>query len=142
MSSILNGLDGVVCLMDDILIYGSNQEEHDQRLEATLNKLEKAGVTLNQDKCEFAKTTMKFLGHIVGAEGIKPDPDKVKAITSMLPPATVPEVRQFLGMINELSKFSANISDLAEPLRALLAKNSCWVGLKTTKEHLKISRKN
>ena len=63
----------MLCLMDDIIIYGTNREEHDSRLMATLQA---AGVTLNIKKCEFRKTEMKFLGHIVSKEGIRADPEK------------------------------------------------------------------
>ena len=76
MLMILEGLPGVRCLIDDIIIYGTNREEHDSQLMATLSKLQAAGVTLNIKKCEFRKTEMKFLGHIVSKEGIRPDPEK------------------------------------------------------------------
>ena len=65
MNEILKGLDGVLCQMDDVLIFGFTQEEHDSRLFAVLNRIEAAGVTLNQEKCEFRKERVKFLGHIV-----------------------------------------------------------------------------
>jgi len=58
MSNILKDLDGVVCMIDDVFIYGSTQEEHDQRLEIVLNKLHKAGVTLNRSKCKFSTSSV------------------------------------------------------------------------------------
>ena len=60
MSTILDGLAGVLCLMDDILIFGKDQKEHDTRLTAALEKIQAAGVTLNKDKCEFNKTSLTF----------------------------------------------------------------------------------
>jgi len=80
MSVIVEGLDGMICLMDDILVHGSNQQEHDKRLLATLEQLQKCHITLNREKCEFSKTTVKFLGHVIDHQGIKPDPEKVQAI--------------------------------------------------------------
>ena len=53
--------------MDDILIFGKDQTEHDQRLEAVLRRIEKAGVTLNPQKCEFSKNKLTFLGHVIDA---------------------------------------------------------------------------
>ena len=53
MSQILDGLDGVVCQMDDVLVHGKDQAEHDQRLTAVLKRIESAGATLNPDKCVF-----------------------------------------------------------------------------------------
>ena len=80
MSEILDGLEGVVNQTDDTVVYGATKAEHDQRLAAVLRRLEDAGVTLNREKCHFSTTTLKFLGHIIGPEGIRPDPNKVKAI--------------------------------------------------------------
>ena len=97
---ILERLPGVLCLMDDIIIYGANREEHDSRLTATLCKLQAAGVTLNVKKCEFRKSEMKFLGHIVSKEGIRADPGKTAALLSMKPPTNVTELRRFMGMAN------------------------------------------
>ena len=64
MTEMLEGLDGIVCHMDDILIHGKDVQEHDSRVRKTLERLSKAGITLN-NKCEFSKTEMKFLGHII-----------------------------------------------------------------------------
>ena len=55
MSAWLGDLEGVVCLIDDVLIYGRNQEEHDERLLAYLSRIEEAGLTLNKEKCEFSR---------------------------------------------------------------------------------------
>ena len=66
MQRILEGLPGVECQMDDIIVYGANQVEHDERLEAVLVRLQEANVTLNADKCEFSKETVRFLGQLVG----------------------------------------------------------------------------
>ena len=112
--------------MDDILVHGKNKNEHDQRLKETLQRLEKAGITLNREKCEFSRNTVKFLGHVIDANGLHPDPDKVKAVTSMSEPTNITEVRRFLGIANQLSKFSPKLADLSEPLRALLKKKNMW----------------
>ena len=92
MSKILEGQEGVLCLMDDIIIYGQNQEEHNKRLHTTLQCIESAGVTLNKDKCKFNCTSIKFLGYVVSADGVSPDPDKVAAINNMPHPTTVTEL--------------------------------------------------
>ena len=94
MRSILHGLDEVLCQMDDILIFGRDKQEHDQRLLAALKKIEAAGATLNAQKCEFSKTGLKFL------DGIHADPKKTAAIQQMKAPTTIPELRRFMGMVN------------------------------------------
>ena len=98
MSKVLSGLDGVVCMMDDILVYGCSQEEHNRRLIAALKQIERAGITLNKEKCKFSMTSITFLGHLVTATGICPDPQKVKAILELKEPANASELRRFLGM--------------------------------------------
>ena len=66
--------------MDDILIHGSNQQEHNECLIAVLEQQKKFHVTLNKEKCVFSTNSVKFLGHVIDQEGIKPDPEKVQAI--------------------------------------------------------------
>ena len=121
MSSILTDLKGVVCMIDDVLIYGSNYKEHDERLEAVLNRLQSAGVTLNKEKCQFRKTRVQFLGQLIDGHGVRPDPAKVKAIQQFKQPTTVKELRRFLGMANHLSKFMPNVAETTKCLRDLLS---------------------
>ena len=109
--------------MDDVLVFGRDQEEHD--LHAVLSRIE---ATLNTRKCEFSKTSLKFLGHIIDQEGIRADPDKTVTVHEMKPPTSVPEVRRFMGVVNKLGKFTPNLAQLTKPLRELLSKNksSIW----------------
>ena len=86
MSAILEGLDGVLCQMDDVLIFGTNKEEHDSGLAAVLKRIQSAGVTLNPEKCEFRRISIKFLGHLIVKNGIRADPDKTAAIVGMSKP--------------------------------------------------------
>ena len=126
MSEILQGVTGVVCLMDDILVHGKSKEEHDQRLLIVLRRLEEAGVTLNRKKCIFAQEQVKFLGQVVDRTGVRPDPDKVSAIANFKTPTCVGDIRRLLGMTNQLGKFSPNLANTTKPLRDLLAKDSEW----------------
>ena len=125
MCHLLDGIEGVLCLIDDILIFVKNKSEHDERLNAILQRLRAGRVTLN-DKSEFYKTQIKFVGHIISADGISPDPDKVTAVTKMREPADISQLRCFLGMANQLAKFSSQLTDLSTPLRDLLRKNTQW----------------
>ena len=72
MSTILEGLEGVVCQMDDVLVFGRTTAEHDKRLMAVLKRIEEAGATLNRDKCSFGQRQIKFLGHVITQEGKRP----------------------------------------------------------------------
>ena len=121
MNSMLSELPGVLCLMDDVLVFGKNQAEHDAHLEAVLKRIESAGVTLNPSKCEFSKSELKFLGHIINNQGVKADPAKTKAILDMQPPKNVSEMRRFIGMTNQLSKFIPCSAEMMKPLTELLS---------------------
>lgn len=125
MAQLLSNIPGVICDIDDILVSGRNQEEHDLRLEEVLQRLLKAGVTLN-DKCAFSQKSIRFLGHIISEEGIKVDPAKVEAIQQLPRPQNVPELRRLLGMLNFVQKFAPDLADQTRPLRDLLKKDIQW----------------
>ena len=127
MNSLLLGLQGVLCVMDDIIVFGKNLQEHNSRLQTVLTRLSASGITLNSEKCEFSKNRLTFLGHVIDSKGISPDPSKTAAITNMDPPKSVTELRRFLGMINQLGKFTPNIAELSHPLRELLSVKRAWL---------------
>ena len=142
MSTILSQLDGVLCLMDDVLVFDKDQTEHDERLKAVLQKIETAGVTLNPSKFEFRRHQLIFLSHVVDEQGIRADPDKVATITEMAPPTNISELRRFMGMVNQLGKFSMNLADLTQPLRQLLSKKSTCIWDQCKTKHLSKSKKS
>ncbi|KAF6034356.1 hypothetical protein EB796_007337 [Bugula neritina] len=127
VSQVLEGLDGVVCHMDDVCIWGKSQEEHDSRVRAVLRRMVDAGMTLNVEKCKFSRSSIKFLGHVISSSGIRANPEAVQGIESFATPTCVKDVRSFLGMANQLSKFSTRLGELSAPLRELLHKNTPWI---------------
>lgn len=76
-------------------------QEHKQRLLATLQCLHTACVTLNQEKCQFAKRTLSFLGHVIHADGVSPDPNKARDVVNMNTPTIITELWWFLGMVKQ-----------------------------------------
>ena len=126
MTELLGEMDGVTYYMDDIVVYGSTKEEHDERLNALLSLLKKVGLKLNKDKCQFNQQSITFLGHVVSSDGIKIDPEKVECIRNMSPPKNTDDLRKFLGMINFLVKFIPSAQDILKPLNELLQKDACW----------------
>lgn len=82
---------------------GHTQEEYDARLLAVLERIQTAGITLNTDKCDFSKSEMRFLGHVVSVSVISPDSCKTEAVKRM--PMTVNILRSLLGMVNQLGRF-------------------------------------
>ena len=119
MSAILEGLEGVVCLINDVLMFGKDQQEHDIRLYAVLKRMLNAKIILN-DKCLFSQPEIKFLGHVINASGIKPNNNKVAAMVDMRTLQNVTELGSLLGLINHLLKFSDRLADISKSLRDLL----------------------
>ena len=107
-----------------MLIFGKTKEEHDIRLTKALHRIHSAGVTLNREKCLFGKDNIKFLGHVVNKQGISADPDKVAAIAQMKATQSICALRQFLGMVNQLGKFSPRLATITQPMRELLSKKA------------------
>ena len=97
MSEILSDIEGTECQTDDILVHGTTQEEHDQRLHQVLQRLQEKHLTLNLPKCRFSVDRVNFLGQVLDSSGVQPDPDRVKAIQEMAAPTDVSGVRRFLG---------------------------------------------
>nr|CAI5858972.1 unnamed protein product [Callosobruchus analis] len=112
--------EGTVNFIDDILIYGCTEKEHDSRVKSTLNLLKDNNVLLNKEKCMFKIQEIRFLGHILSPSGIKPLDSYVGVITTFRKPSTVNEVHSFLGLVNFIGKWIPNLATLTEPLRRLL----------------------
>ena len=125
MSRILLGIPGVVIHMDDVLVYGQNQSEHDTRLQLVLDRLLDAGMTLNKSKCEFGVDKVQFLGHIIDHEGIHAGP-RLQGIHDFPRPQNVKAVRSFLGLANQFARFSKDLANATEAMRALLRKDTPW----------------
>ena len=83
-------------------------------------------MTLNLVKYEFSTQRVKSLGHVISSSAIEADPEKLRAITDLPPPQNVQEVRTFLGMVNQLSKFSEHLADNTKSIRDLLHKGNQW----------------
>jgi transposase InsO family protein len=112
----------VAVYLDDILIYSRSPQEHVQHLREVLTVLREQRLFARVDKCHFNKSELKYLGHVVGAEGIKVDPSKIAAVTAWPQPQNVSEVRSFLGLATYFRRFIQGFSTLARPLYALTRK--------------------
>ncbi len=119
-------MDGIEVMVDDILVHGSTMEEHDKRLNIVMEKVAKLGLRLNDSKCVYRKSEVCYFGHIISGEGIKPNPDKVRAIAELEPPKNVSELRTVLGMLNYVAKFIPNMSAELKPITNLLRRDTCW----------------
>ena len=118
MEETFNNLEGLGVIVDDIIVSGKD-DEHDRNLLCVLERARKEGVKFNPEKCIFDAHSIPYFGHVITAEGIKPDPRKVQAIKEMLCPTSKEELMTFLGMVNFLSRYIPNLSTLNHSLREL-----------------------
>ena len=133
-------LPGVWAIADDILIAGEGDtqdqaiKDHDEKLVNFLTRCEKQLIRLNKLKFRMKLHQVKYMGHILTNEGVKPDPTKIQAIVDMDKPTDVATVRRVMGMVNYLSKYLKNLTDLSEPLRQLTHKGVEFVWTATQDE--------
>lgn len=103
---------------DDILVFGKNFEEHQERLEAVLAAFQRAKITLNVEKCNFCVSHVKFLGHLVNDEGFRPDPKKIAVLNKFPTPVDITSLKRFLGLASYYRRFICQFALLASPLLA------------------------
>ena len=123
---IIQDIPGCKNIADDIIIFAQNQEEHNKILRMLLERMREKNLTLHRDKCEFNKSELRYMGHILSDEGLKIDANKVKTVSETKEPTNANECRSFLGLVGFLSKFIRNYATLAEPLRKLTRKDVPW----------------
>ena len=118
----LGKIDQVIVIVDDIMVVGKqhNHKDHDIVLTNLLETARGCNIKLNFDKLRYKKTEVDFFGEIYTTDGHKPAQSKVSVeIVEMPPPTCKKQVQSFIGMVNCLSKFSARLSEFAEPIREL-----------------------
>ena len=99
----------VMVYLDDILIYSDSPEEHAEHIRKVLDLLRKNKLYCKESKCEFFKTEVAFLGHVISGEGVKADPRKVQAVVDWPQPENVKQVRSFLGLANYYRRYVARL---------------------------------
>ena len=112
--------------LDDVLIYSDNIQDHERHVNDVLDRLAKAGLSVDIDKCEFYTTRTKYLGLIITPGGIEMDPEKVKAVTEWQAPESKKSLQSFLGFANFYRRFIKNFSTMATPLYELTKKDAVW----------------
>lgn len=128
----LDGLNGVICVADDIVVVGRGdnkkeaEEDHRENLSALQARCVEKHIRLNDKKADVKKEEITFMGHRISSSGIQPDPAKVAAILNMPRPSDVHGVRRLCGMIQYLSRFMPNLASDLEPIRALTKKDCEW----------------
>lgn len=143
MERILSGLPGVKNAFDDLLVWGKDQAEHDERLAAVLDRLKEYRVLLNKDKCIFGAKEVPFLGHVLFPGGMRLARSKVEAIQKFAPPPNAEVLRSFLGMVTFFGQYIPNLATITHDLRILLKKDVPYIwgdrqqiAFDTLKKHL------
>jgi hypothetical protein len=105
--------------LDDILVFSQTYEEMLQRLDMVFTRLREHGLGVNPSKCQFFRKEVKYLGHVVSAEGVATDPDKISAIVNWDTPTTAKELQSFMGLAGYYRRFVPGFSQIAAPLHRL-----------------------
>ena len=134
MHTLLDGMlfTGVVVYLDDILIYGKDQTEHDEKLKEIFKRIQRTGLKINPDKCEFNKSELLFLGHTINEKGIQTNKRKVEEIEKAEIPKCSKQLRSFLGLTNYYRRFIKDYAKIAEPLYSAIS--GCEKDIVWTKE--------
>lgn len=114
-------LKQALVFIDDLIVFSSTLEEHEERLMRVLNQLKEFGLKLSPGKCKFFQSSVKYLGHIVSEKGIETDPDKTAALKTWPKPNNLKELRTFLGFSGYYRRFVKDYSKIVKPLNELTA---------------------
>ncbi|XP_047520687.1 uncharacterized protein K02A2.6-like isoform X2 [Pieris napi] len=120
MANLFKDIPDVITFYDDILLKSRDFKSHLETIEKVFSILQNNGLKIKKNKCNFLASEVKYLGYIIDKDGIRVDPDKVKAIVGMVYPKNVSELKSFLGMVNFYGKFIKNLSTHLAPLYELL----------------------
>uniref|UniRef100_A0A914HTB4 RNA-directed DNA polymerase n=2 Tax=Globodera rostochiensis TaxID=31243 RepID=A0A914HTB4_GLORO len=126
MDELVAGLQGVFVYLDDFVVASNSVHEHFTALHELFRRLDQWGMRVKMSKCQFLCSKLKFLGHVISAEGIRPDPARSAAIRLMPAPSDIQTLRAFLGAINYYSRFVKQMREIRAPLDALLKKDAKW----------------
>uniref|UniRef100_A0A803SS84 Gypsy retrotransposon integrase-like protein 1 n=1 Tax=Anolis carolinensis TaxID=28377 RepID=A0A803SS84_ANOCA len=116
-------IKGVYMIADDMIIAAETSKQHDEILHQVMETARVKNIKFNKEKIQFRVNSVRYMGHIVTAEGVRPDTEKVKAIQEMKPPNDRQGVLRFLGSVQYLAKYIPKEAELTAPLRSLLKKN-------------------
>ena len=124
MNKVLKGLKFAMMYLDDIIIFSQDELQHLEHLEIVFSRLREAGLKMKCSKCDFFKSEIYYLGHLISPEGISPLPNKLDSIRHMPVPNSVKEIKQFLGLTGYYRKFVPRFADISRPLTTLTKKDA------------------
>ena len=113
MNKVLKGLKFAMTYLENIIIFSRNESQHLEHLETVFSCLEEARLKMKQSKCDFFKSEIHYLGHLISPEGISPLPNKLDCIQHMPVPKNAKEIKQFLGLTGYHRKFVPRFADIS-----------------------------
>ena len=122
MDQLTDRLPGIIAIHNDICVYSKTQEKHDKNLLQLMKTAAKQGLVFNSNKCHISQPQITFYGTIFSAQGIKPDPIKIKALQDLPTPQTQKQLQSFLGLVNYLQPFLPGIASKTTFLREQISK--------------------
>ena len=122
LMDVVQECQGVRVYIDDLIVFGKNNVEHDQHLEKLFRTLDEKGLTLNPDKCVIGQSEVTYRGHRFSKDGVRPLDDRIKSIMECRAPKNRAELESFLGLVGYNSRFIPDYSTLTHPLRKLTKK--------------------
>ena len=126
MDKIMEGLNGVVSIADDVCVHGRNAVDRDANQINLMNRAAEKGLVFSSDKCFIKQESISFYGNAYIAEGIKPDPTKVRDIQNMPALQCKEDLQRFLGMMTYLSQYIPRLAENSHMLLGLLKKDTTW----------------
>ena len=123
IEQILQGTDGVQCILDDMVITGENDDKYLENLEVVLSRLAQYNLRLNRHKCSFFQDRITYCSHEIDKNGLWKSKEKVDAVLNSPRPHNVTSFRAYLGLLNYYHRFLNNLSTIVKPLNELLEKN-------------------
>jgi hypothetical protein len=126
MEQILQGAEGVQCIIDDMVITGGSESEHLKNMEEVWKKLQKYGLRANVDKCDIFQEKIELCGHVINGDGLHKSQSKIDAVVKAAVPENVTQLRAFLGLVNYYEKFLPNLTSVLKPLHQLLENDKAW----------------
>ena len=124
MNQVIKGLPFAFIYLDDVLIHSPDIETHLQHIRILFQRLRKADFKLKDSKCNYFRTHVQYLGHLVSGKGIKPLPEKLDSVKKMPAPTTPKEIKQFLGLVGYYRKFIPRFADIARPMTNLMRQDT------------------
>ena len=124
MNKVLKGLKFAMMYLDNIIIFSQDELQHLEHLEIVFSHLREAGLKMKRSKCDFFKSEIHYLGHLISPEGISPLPNKLDSIKHMPVPNSAKEIKQFLGLTGYYRKFVPRFADISRPLTTLTKKDA------------------